>query len=248
MNALEQELVAYYYGESADPAAVEKLLSDDPSARLLYDELSAMLADVQPSDPPERGDGYPEQIWEQIQWRLDPPRRGRWWEFLGMRQLVPAAVLAGLIIAAFLVGRHSAGPAVAPGISEQARQQILLVAVGDHLDRSQLVLFELLNAPAEGVLDVRGEQEQAGDLLTDNRLYRTTAGQSGNPLISDVLDDLERVLIEVRNGPERLAPADIARLRAMLAERDTLFKIRILNANIREERQGQVRSPETQRF
>lgn len=248
MNTLEQELVAYYYGESADLAAVELLLADDPSARRLYEELSAMLADVHPSDPPELGDGYPRQVWERIQRRLDPPRRSAWWEFPTMRQLAPAAVLAGLIIAAFLVGRHSAGPPVAPGISEQARQRILLVAVGDHLERSQLVLFELLNSPVEDLVDVRSEQEQAGDLLTDNRLYRTTAGQLGNPLIADILDDIERVLIELRHGPESLAPADLARLRAILDERDTLFKIRILNATIRQERQGQIRSPEVQRF
>ena len=248
MNTLEQELVAYYYRESGDPAAVEKLLADNPSARRLYEELSAMLAEVEPSEPPERGEGYPRQVWEKIQWRLDPPRRSPWWEFLTMRQLVPAAVLAGLIIAAFLIGRHSAGPAVAPGISEQARQQILLLAVADHLDRSQLVLYELLNAPSGSVLDVRNEQEQAGDLLTDNRLYRTTAGQSGNPLVADVLDDIERVLIELRHGPENLTQADLARLRAILDERDTLFKIRILNATIREERQEQVRSPKSQRF
>lgn len=248
MNTLEQELVAYYYGESADPAAVEKLLSEDPAARRLYEELSAMLAEVDPSEPPERGAGYAQQVWEQIQWRLDSPKRSPWWEFLTMRQLVPAAVLAGLIIAAFLIGRHSAGTAVTPGISEQARQQILLDAVGDHLERSQLVLYELLNAPDSGVLDVRNEQEQAGDLLTDNRLYRTTAGQSGNPLVADVLDDIERVLIELRHGPESLTPDDLARLRAVLDERDTLFKIRILNASIREERRGQVRSLESQRF
>ena len=48
MNPLEDQLVAYYYGEADDPAAVEKLLADDPAARLLYEELSAVLAELRP--------------------------------------------------------------------------------------------------------------------------------------------------------------------------------------------------------
>jgi hypothetical protein len=248
MTPLEEQLVLYYYGEADDPSAVEKLLADDPTARQLYEELSAVLAELHPAEPPERSEDYPSRVWEKLQWRLGEPRlHFRWWEFLTMRQLVPAVLLAAVILVAFVVGRYSGGPVDSPaaGISAGARQQILLIAVGDHFDRSQLVLIELLNAPSGDLLDVRSEREEAGDLLTDNRLYQAAAEQAGKPLIAEVLDDLERVWIELRHSPDKLSPDDITRLRAMLEERGTLFKIRVINAGIQEEQQKQARSPAT---
>jgi hypothetical protein len=250
MNPVEEQLVAYYYGEADDPAAVEKLLAEDPAARRLFEELSAMLAEVRPSEPPERPDDYGRRVWQKVQWKLDPQLRFRWWEFLTLRQVAPAALLAVLIIGAFLVGRHAGGPAPLQeaGISEQARRQILLVAVGEHLERSQLVLIELLNAPPNGLADFSVERREADDLLTDNRLYRAAAEQSGNPMIAQVLDELERVLIELRHGPEQLTPEDAGRLRTTIEQQGTLFKIRVVNAGIQEERQNQLRAPQSEVF
>lgn len=250
MNPIEEQLVAYYYGEADDAAAVEKLLASDPDVRRLYEEISAALSEVQPTEPPERSEDYPQRVWQKIQWRLEPQLRFRWWEFVTLRQVVPAALLATFIVGAFLVGRHAGGPDPGheTGISEQARRQILLVAVGDHLERSQLVLIELLNAPPDVPVDVTSERQEADDLLTDNRLYRTVAEQSGNPMITEVLDELERVLIELRHGPEHLTPTDVARLRATLEEQGTLFKIRVVNDGIQQEQQDQLRSPKTEVF
>jgi hypothetical protein len=248
MNDLEQQLISHYYGEADDPAAVERLLASDPAARQLFAELSALLDQVQPSEPPERGEDYSRRVWQKVQWRLEPQLRFRWWEFLTLRQVVPAALLAAFIIGAFFVGRFASGPAALPesGISAQARRQILLMAVSDHLERSQLVLIELLNAPQDGSVDVSSERREAGDLLTDNRLYLSTAEQSGNPMIAAVLGELERVLIELRHGPERLSPDDIQRLRATLEAQGTLFKIRVVSAGIQQEQQNQARSSETE--
>jgi hypothetical protein len=250
MNDLEQQLISYYYGEAGDPAAVEHLLAADPEARRLFEELTALLDQVEPTEPPERGDDYAQRVWQKVQWRLEPHLRFRWWEFLTLRQVVPAALLAAFLIGAFLVGRFAGGPGSAPepGISAQARRQILLMAVGDHLERTQLVLIELLNAPPNGTLDVRSERAEAGDLLTDNRLYLDTAEQSGDPVIAEVLQELEPVLIELRQGPERLSPDDIQRLRAALEEQGTLFKIRVVNAGIQREQQDRLRSAESNEF
>jgi ferric-dicitrate binding protein FerR (iron transport regulator) len=75
MNDLEQQLVSYYYGDAEDPAALEKLLASDPAARQLFEELSALLEQVKPSEPPERGDDYPRRVWQRVQWRLEPQLR-----------------------------------------------------------------------------------------------------------------------------------------------------------------------------
>ena len=57
----------------------------------------------------------------------------------------------------------------------QVRERVLLVAVGDHLERSQMVLIELANAGAHTGVDISYEQKAAEDLLESNRLYRQTA-------------------------------------------------------------------------
>lgn len=250
MNPLEEQLVAYYYGEADDPAAIEKLLREDSAARQLYEELSAVLAEVDPSEPPERSEDYPQRVWQKVQWRIQPQLRFRWWEFVTLRQAVPAAVLAAVLIGAFFVGRYSLAPEPVreAANSEQARRQILLVAVGDHLERSQMVLIELLNAPSDGPLDVSNERREADDLLTDTRLYRATAERSGNAQIAELLDELERVLVELRHGPEQMTPEDVARLRATLEQQGTLFKIRVVNAGIQQRQQEQIRSPQTEVF
>jgi hypothetical protein len=250
MKDLEQDLISYYYGDAEDPAAVERILASDPAARQLFAELSALLEQVQPSEPPERGDDYPRRVWQRVQWRMEPQLRFRWWEFLTLRQVAPAVLLAAFIIGAFLVGRYAGGPgpAIEAGISERARQQILMVAVADHLERSQLMLAELLNAPTQDSVDMSTERRRVGDLLTDTRLYRTSAADSGNVLIADVLDELERVLIELRHSPEQMSPRDIERLRQSLDEQGTLFKIRVLNSKIRQQQQNSLRSLETQAF
>jgi hypothetical protein len=250
MNDLEQQLVSYYYGDAEDPAAVEKLLASDPAARQLFEELSALLEQVKPSEPPERGDDYPRRVWQRVQWRLEPQLRFHWWEFLTLRQVVPAALLAAFIIGAFLVGRYAMGPDSPPvaGISERARRQILLVAVADHLERSQLLLVELLNAPSQESAGMSAQRPQVGDLLTDTRLYRTSAAQSGNILIADVLDELERVLIELRHSPEQMSAGDIDRLRQSLDEQGTLFKIRVLNSQIRQQQRTSLQSVKTEAF
>jgi hypothetical protein len=250
MNDLEQQLVSYYYGDAEDPAAVERLLAGDPAARQLFEELSALLEQVKPTEPPERGEDYARRVWQKVQWRLEPQLRFRWWEFLTLRQVVPAALLAVFIIGAFLVGRYATGPDSPPvaGISERARRQLVLAAVADHLERSHLLLVELLNAPSQELADMSAERPQVGDLLTDTRLYRTSAAQSGNILIADVLDELERVLIELRHSPEQMSAGDIDRLRQSLDEQGTLFKIRVLNSQIRQQQRTSLQSVKTETF
>ena len=67
-----------------------------------------------------------------------------------------------------------------------------------------MVLAELSNAPdAKGKLDISDERQMAEELLDDNRLYRQTARTTGDTGVANVLDDLERVLIEIAHSPVR---------------------------------------------
>jgi hypothetical protein len=109
------------------------------------------------------------------------------------------------------------------------------VAVGDYLDRSQMVLVELANADSKGPLDISAEQARAEDLVSETRLYRQTAAHTGDSQVSAVLDDLERVLVDITHEPSRISPDALDKLRDRLKSEGILFKIRVLGSNVRRE-------------
>ena len=111
---------------------------------------------------------------------------------------------------------------------------MLLVAVGDHLERSQMVLIELANAPAGEALNVKAQRALADELVSANRLYRQTAARSGEPALTAVLEELERVLVEVASGPDALTPGDLAELQKRIESRGLLFRVRVIGSQVRE--------------
>jgi hypothetical protein len=116
------------------------------------------------------------------------------------------------------------------------RQDVLLVAVGDHLERSQLTLAELVNTAAgEPRVDISSEQERARDLVVENRLYRQTAQETGDSTLAAALDDLERVLVEVANSPSDLSEGEFERVRQRIERQGTIFKVRVLGERVREQ-------------
>ena len=152
-----------------------------------------------------------------------------------------------LLVAAFLAGRfypHPRQPVQLAAADPQAGERILLVAVGDYLERSQMVLIELANARSPGSLDISAEQERAVDLVSENRLYRQTAGHTGDAAVASVLDELERVLLDITHAPSRLSPGELEKLRQRLEAEGILFKIRVLGSNVRnQEEKGSEAAP-----
>jgi hypothetical protein len=107
--------------------------------------------------------------------------------------------------------------------------------MSDHLDRSQVILAELLNAPDRG-FDLRQEQQQARDLVDENRLLRASAIRAGNTSQAALLDDLERVLLDIANGSSQRAD-DTEALRRRIENDGLLFKVRITSMDAREKGQ-----------
>jgi hypothetical protein len=143
--------------------------------------------------------------------------------------------MAVLLVAAFLAGRflpHDGGAPHAGPPAAANPQRIVLVAVGDHLERSQMLLVEIMHNDDKGQIDFSTEQQQARDLLDDNHLYRVSAQQVGDPQIAQVLDDLGRVLAEVANGPEEITPRDLQEIRSRIQSQGLLFKIRVVNSEV----------------
>jgi hypothetical protein len=111
---------------------------------------------------------------------------------------------------------------------------VLLMAVGDHLDRSQATLSELVNTPGGPEVDISDERQRARDLVSENRLYRQTALRTGEPAVVSVLDDLERVLVEVANGPATMNEAEFDQVRKRIDRQGIIFKVRVFGERVRE--------------
>jgi hypothetical protein len=252
MNHLnEEQLILFYYGEfddgkDGDTLAAEQHLEECGECRELYSSLQRVLNVVDSLPVPERAADYGRQVWQRIQRRIPAGRGSRWTAWLRpqWRWAAASAAFAALMVTAFVAGRffpQGGKPAVRLVATDlhptdlRPNQRVLMVAVGDYLERSQMVLIELANASPKGDLDISAEQERAGDLVSETRLYRQTAAHTGDTAMAGVLDELERVLLDITHSPSELTPEELGKLRSRLEAEGILFKIRVLGSNVRNQ-------------
>ncbi len=240
----EEQFVLFYYGESAEAAGIESHMAECEACRSEFRTLQLVLNTVDSAPVPERNGEYAKAVWHRLEKQLaGRKRRGfmQWW--------IWAPAMAALVLTAFLAGRwsHKNDPQVAT--NQQIRERILLVAVGDHLERSQMVLAELTNAAdGKGKLDISGERQSAEQLLGDNRLYRQTARSTGDTAVASVLDDLERVLLEISHSPSEVSSDQLDELRQEIESRGLLFKVRVLGSQVRQEESKPVSEKEIRKL
>ena len=245
LHISEEDLILHYYGEHDDETPIEHHLGSCAECRDEFARLSDVLALVDIQESPDLGAGFEREVWARLEPQLAlgrPSRWSRWFEMSPRWSL--AAGVAALVLVAFVAGRFSTvipAPSDAPGPTENVAERVLVVAVVDHLDRSQMMLVELMNADLDASTDVANEQLRARELVTSNRLYRQTAVHSGDAATREVLDELERVLIQIANIPQDATKDDLDALRAGIAQRGLLFKVRVVHSEMRErERQSSL--------
>jgi len=239
----EDDLTLYYYGEARRPADVERHLDQCGSCAASYRAIAGALSLIVEPEVPDRSDLYGLEVWQRIRRRLpvqDPPP---WIQWFTWNRLAVAASFAAICLAVgltFVAGRlwpprQAAPPAAAhaAGALGEANARARGAAIGDHLERSERVLVDLMNAQGASI-DVSEEQKWAVDLVDANRLYRDAAARSGDGLVASVLDDLERNLLDVIHGPSTLTAAQLEQLRVRLDAAALLFKVRILHDELRE--------------
>jgi hypothetical protein len=233
----DDDLILYHYGETPDAGHIEDHLTRCERCRDALAGLRHDLAVVDRADVPARDDGYPSRVWLRLRHRLDasPEPENRWYlrSWFAPRRLAFAGTIAVLVVAAFIAGRWNGRALPSEPIPEQVRERILFVAVGDHLERSQRLLIELVNAPDGDDSDLTLQQDRAARLASDNRLYRRTASRAGDEQIVELLDELERTLIEIANAPADSARAELADLRRRIASRGILFRVRVIGEQTR---------------
>lgn len=244
----EEQLIAYREGVAAERAQFAEHLAACQECRAEFERIEAVLAALDTLPVPNPGDDYGRRVWQQIASRL-PERPARWWQlWFEPRRLAAFATVAALVVGAFLIGRRTGRPG-APDLTaskEQIRERVLVVAVGDHLGRSERMLIELSNAePSDSAkkVNISAEQSRAEDLLDENRLYRQTALQEGDAALASVLDELERVLLDVAHSPDEVTPAQLEKIRQKIESQGILFKVRVVGRELQERQQTQRPAP-----
>jgi hypothetical protein len=246
----EDELIAYREGVADKHAAISEHLAACKQCRAELERIEAVLAALDTLPVPDAGADYGRRVWQQIAPRL-PEKRQRWWQaWIEPRRLAALGAVAALIIAAFIAGRYTKRPGEADNVAsrEQVRERILIVAVGEHLGHSERMLVELSNAepnnPAQKEINISAEQHRAEDLLEENRLYRQTALQEGDTGLASVLDDLERVLLDVAHSPDEVTPKQLEAIRQKIEARGILFKVRVVSKELQQRQEATQPAPE----
>jgi hypothetical protein len=245
----EEELIAYREGIAEQRAAISDHLAACAECRAELQRIEAVLAALDTLAVPDPGADYGRQVWKEIAPRLTE-KPGSWWQvWFEPRRLAAAGAIMALIIAAFVAGRVTKRHDLDNGVASagQVRERVLVVAVGEHLGHSERMLVELSNAapndPKQKEVNISAEQRRAEDLLQENRLYRQTALQDGDTGLASVLDELERVLLDVAHSPDEVTPAQLEAIQKKIEARGILFKVRVVNKELQQRQESTAPAP-----
>ena len=252
----ESQLALHYYSNADDPAAVERHLADCDACRREFDGIRATLSSVA-IPAPERPPDYEASLWNRLAPQLQQienrhtqpsvPRRLSPFQFwIAAQRWAPVGAMAALITVAFFLGRlweravPGSGPASSGAVQTSAdaktiRHRVLMIAVESHLDRTQLLLAELANADPAQSMDISAEETAARALLEDNRLYRQTAAQAHDEGLAQILDELERFLVDLSHRPPTVSQAEWREIQQRIESQGILFKIRVVGSEVREQ-------------
>jgi hypothetical protein len=251
IHLTDDDLVLHYYGEEVPRA--ESHLAACAACQASFTRLQRVMAFIDSAPPVDAPEGFERIAWARLEPALGAPRRGSLSSFVfsPVRLGFAAGVLV-LVGAAFMAGRLMPRSAAVPGEKPQTpaelRERILLVDLGEHLDRSQRMLVELATADdSSGAVDMSLEQSRAEQLVAANRLYRQTATQTGDAAIAAVLDDLERVLVDIAASPKTMTQEDFDAVRRRIESKELLFKVRVMASQVRARQRDaiQVRSSQS---
>ena len=252
LHLTDSDFVLHYYGElsGADEQRVTAHLNDCADCRRELTRLQRVLGAVDESAlAPDLPDHFERTVWAKLEPNLRRDRRPWLSWVLSPAPLALAAAVILLVAGSFYAGRltsRDTGSEPAAASADQVRERVLLVDLGEHLDRSQMVLVELASADAD-VLDMTDERARAEQLLAANRLYRQTAAKTGDAALGDLLDELERFLVELASGPEQLSTDRLDELRKQIEAKGLLFRVRVVSSEVRERQKEAVRRRTGQR-
>ena len=246
----EEQIILHYYGDAGNDEAIDQHLEACAECRDEFEKVKALLGEIPATPVPEPPDYLEQKLWLHLRDRLLAEKPSAWHRWFAPSRWATAGAVAVLVLAAFLAGRFwpHQGPPQGPQVVQANPERVVLVAVGDHLERSQMLLIEIMNTDSKDRTEIASEQELARNLLDTNRLYRVSAQQTGNTAIAPVLDELERVLVEIANAPPDPTSGDLKEIRRRIQSQDLLFKIHVVKSNVTAEGDALSRPSANQRL
>ena len=245
----EQELVLHFYEQGR---STQRHLAACLVCAAEFAQIQATLSAIE-YPVPERSADYEEQLWSTLKPRLDASEspKALWCDaLLQPRKWAIAGALAVLVVAAFFAGRYlprhdTSGPSPIVDVKapKTGSDRVLMVAVGDHLDRTEMILVELANTPAEGNVDISAERELAQNLVNENRLYRQTAQRDKDTEIANLLDQVERVLIDISHHPDSVSGKELHELQQRIESQGVLFKVRVIESKVKARSRSERATP-----
>jgi hypothetical protein len=239
-HCTDDDLVLHHYRDPEAPAHVAPHLLICGDCQERAEDLAATLEMAVFPATPDPGEHYGAELWNRLVPSLDFARdkQRSWFQITRVQGLSLAAAATLLLVVGFIAGRTVSDPAPAgtmAAIDAAESRRVLLMTVADHLERSDRVLTDVLNASMDA--DLSSEQQWAADLIADNRFYRQDAIDSGEPSVAAVLDELERALLDIVHSPADATPAALEAIHERLDSAALLFKVRVLGSELRQRQQ-----------
>lgn len=250
MEHLSPEVLVEMYHEEAAPGDlrsaqnhVEKCSECNAAYRSLESDLKA-LGTV---NAPERDQDYGLRMWQRVAAELPAPavvqhvaprpaHERRPWLWMGLSYAAGCAVLA---VTAFYVGtvwehqqhlKREAAREAQRKLAAPEKPRVVIVVLGDHLDRSERLLVELKHADPDNQELVKPLRDEARGLMAANHVFREDADKSGDEDLALALDKLDKLLKEMSDEPGGLNAASLERLQHEMTNEGLLFEVRVLRS------------------
>ncbi len=229
----DDELVLHYYAELDGSPHLADCSHCRERLRVLQASLNS-LAVYEPTPVPA---DLATRTWQRIVEAegIEPARAllwpaWRWWP----------ALAAACLAVAFLAGRWSKAPDGVTAIAYLPQGQIWRAETANHFARSKLVLLETVHSNDGNAKHAQFPRERAEELLASNRLLRQTARRRGDVALAELLDELERILLEIARAPERPSPLFQASLRQRIEDQGMLFRVAVTEKQIQKSNENEA--------
>lgn len=220
----EEDLILHYYSEPGNDTR-EEHLAMCPECRERWRALQLSLNSLNSLEVPEPAPDFEQRLAAKLTPQLGLRHRRQW-----LRWALPAFATAALAFA-FWIGRTTHQPDGVTAIAYLAPDAALRAAALTQLERSQLILVEAANWSTAN----RGAtlpRERAEDLLASSRLLRNSARARGQLQIAELLEEVERILLEITHSSPSVTPQEATALQARIQEQGLLFRVRSLAQQI----------------
>ena len=125
-------------------------------------------------------------------------------------------------------------PEASTNLTTEAQASLIASAIDAetlrHFEKTQMLLRSFRNLPAgkdAASIEITDERERSRALLFQNILLRREANVKGVAPIEEVLSNVEPVLIDIANLPDKAPPAEIRAIRERIQRREIVATLQV---------------------